>query len=115
MSLPLFDGVLVDAVPRRDGPVRIHEGHAPTAAHTSARLSAAPFELDDHRPKSFRPSVIRHGSAEYFTFWNAFRRGADGQTPPGVEHDATIARYAADGYNLGCLFRPLPVMKENRR
>jgi len=57
MSLPLFDDVLVDAVPRRDGPVRIHEGHAPTTAHTSARLSATPFELDDHRPKSHRPAT----------------------------------------------------------
>ena len=54
------------------------------------------------------------GDRLYFCFWTAFRRGADGQTPPGVEHDEAIARYAADGYNIGRLFRPLLCMKEKR-
>jgi hypothetical protein len=102
MALPLFDDVVLDAVPPRDGPVRIHEGDAPTAAHTTARLLAAPFELDDHRPKSHRPALVaRHGTPAYFAYWNAFKRGADGQSPPGVEHDEVIARYAADGFNTG--------------
>jgi len=115
MPLPLFDDVLVDAAPPRDGPVRIHEGKAPTAAHTSARLSAAPFELEDPTPKLYRIPPVRHGTPLYFAYWTAFQRGADGQSPPGVEHDETIARYAADGYNIGRLFRVLPCMKENRR
>jgi hypothetical protein len=115
MALPLFDGVLVDAVPLRDGPVRIHEGKSPTAAHTTARLSAAPFELDDHRPKSHRPpTVARHGTPEYFAYQTAFHRGADGQSPPGREHDEQIAAYAASGYRVGRLFRPLDVVKERR-
>jgi len=116
MSLPLFDDVLIDAVPPRDGPVRKHEVLDPTTAHTSARLSAAPFDLDDHRPKSHRPPTIaRHGTPEYWAFHRAFALGAEGQTPPGVEHDETIARYAADGFRVGRLFRPLDVMKENQR
>lgn len=115
MALPLFDDVVIDAVPPKDGPVRIHEDRVPTAAHTSARLSAASFDLDgDERPRSHRPPPVRHGTPLYFTFWTAFRRGADGQTPPGVEHDDEVARYAADGYNIGRLFKKLPCMTGER-
>lgn len=75
-----------------------------------------PFALDgDERPKSHRPSPVRPGHPCCWAFWNAFRRGADGQSPPAVEHDELIAKYVADGYNIGRLFRPLPCMKERRR
>lgn len=109
MALPLFDDVVLDAVPARDGPVRIHEGHAPTAAHTSARLSPAPFELDDPRPKSHRPATIaRHGTPEYHAYWSAFSKGLSGQSAPGAEHDEQITRYLRDGYRLGTLARLRP-------
>lgn len=95
MPLPLFDEPVAPAPPRPAPP---------------------PFELDDHRPKSHRPPTIaRQGSAEHFAWWTAFNRGADGQSPPGAEHDEQIAAYAASGYRVGRLFRPLDVMKETRR
>lgn len=106
VSLPLFDDVVLDAVPQRDGPVRIHEDSVPTTAHTSARLSAAPadFALDDHRPKSHRPATVApYGSVYERAFWSAFRKGQAGQSAPGAEHDEEINRYLRDGYRLGKL------------
>lgn len=110
MALPLFDDVVLDAVPPRDGPVRIHEGHAPTAAHTSAHLSTAPaapqpfFELEDPRPRIYRPATVAvYGSPEYFSYWRAFALGKDGQSAPGAEHDEQINHYLRDGYRLGKL------------
>jgi hypothetical protein len=110
VSLPLFDDVVVDAVPPRDGPVRIHEDLVPTTAHTSARLSTAPappqpfFELDDPRPRSYRPATLAVvGSPEYAAYWSAFHKGKEGQSAPGAEHDEGINRYLRDGYRLGKL------------
>lgn len=105
MALPLFDDVIVSAVPLRDGPVRTQEGKSPTTAHTSARLSASPFVLDgDDRPKSHRPATIaRHGSVYERAYWSAFAKGKAGQSAPGAEHDEEINRYLRDGYRLGKL------------
>lgn len=93
-------------------------GSAGSAHETTRRRRAVPLPLFDEPVAPAPPKAERHRIAvngpESFTFWSAFKRGADGQTPPGVEHDETIARYAADGYNLGRLFQPLPCMKENR-
>lgn len=83
----------------------------PEAAARVVRRGA----VDDDRPKSHRVPEVRPGHPCYFAYWQAFRRGADGQSPPAVEHDEDIARYAADGYNIGRQFRPLPCMKEKRQ
>lgn len=82
-----------------------------------------PLPLFDERVAPAPPKVERErawpGDRLHFTFWTAFKRGADGQTPPGVEHDEAIAKYAADGYNAGRLFQPLPCTvnktRESRR
>lgn len=108
MPLPLFDNVVVDAVPKRDEPVRTPS--TPVTPHTSAaRLSPPPFELDDPRPKSHRPATIaRVGTPEYHAYWSAFRKALDGQSAPGPEHDPQITQYLRDGYRLGQLARRRP-------
>lgn len=112
MALPLFDDVVVDAVPPRDGPVQIHAGYAPTAAHTSARLSATPFELEDSRPKSHRLVPVRYGTPCFMAFWSGFQRGADGQGPPAREADEHVTKYTADGYHVG---RIVGAMRQQQR
>lgn len=66
-------------------------------------------------PPVLEREKVGPGHPAYFSFWQAFKRGADGQSPPGVEHDEQIAAYAADGYNVGRLFRPLDCVREKRR
>jgi hypothetical protein len=116
MALPLFDNVLVDAVPPE--PVRPPRNSEREAFERDRFATAGPFEeftlTSGHNVGIYRIPEVRHGDPRYWAFWNAFKRGADGQSPPGVEHDEEIARYAADGYHLGRLMQPLPCMKENR-
>lgn len=65
------------------------------------------FDEAPAAPPKIERETARPGSRLYFAFWTAFKRGADGQSPPGVEHDEALAAYARDGFRVGRLFRPL--------
>lgn len=109
MALPLFDDVVVDAVPAPARPARNPEREEFERDRFGLAGPVGAFALDDPRPKSHRPATFaRYGSVYERAYWSAFRKGKDGQSAPGREHDEDINRYLRDGYRLGQLVRLRP-------